>query len=158
MKKLFWRFFFSMFQKYFFMCVIVTFHFMLKFRRKQNFFYFCLKHRNSRFFTHSVYFWLFRFSHACILKGTDIIVTGGYSDGYLNTTEALDTLSWTWSPLPDLQLSRSYHTMELVNDKIMVFGGSDAQNSSETFDGTAWTVETLAHKHIYHASVTVPCA
>ncbi|XP_023332298.1 kelch-like protein 38 [Eurytemora carolleeae] len=99
-----------------------------------------------------------RFSHACILKGTDIIVTGGYSDGYLNTTEALDTLSWTWSPLPDLQLSRSYHTMELVNDKIMVFGGSDAQNSSETFDGTAWTVETLAHKHIYHASVTVPCA
>ena len=104
-----------------------------------------------------VYFCLFRFSHACILQGTDIIVTGGYSNGYLNTTQALDTLSWTWSPLPDLQLSRSYHTMELVNDKIMVFGGSDAQNSSETFDGTTWTVETLAHKHIYHASVTVPC-
>ena len=47
--------------------------------------------------------------------------------------------------------------MEVVNGELMVFGGVGGQDSLEILEAEEWRLEALEGKHIYHASVTIPC-
>jgi len=47
--------------------------------------------------------------------------------------------------------------MEVVNGELMVFGGVGGQDSLEILEAEEWILEALEGKHVYHASVTIPC-
>ena len=105
-----------------------------------------------------------RLAHACARIGSDIYISGGidnYND--LRTVEVLNLDTLQWRTIPSMNFPRFGHTMEAVNGKLTVFGGRNfnnkfnSKNTSETFDGNVWKMETLNGKYSGHASAVVPC-
>lgn len=69
-------------------------------------------------------------------KTNELVVLGGVKGSkWLNTVSVLDVVRWKWSS-PKIQGAspkpRSYHSATTVNDRIVVFGGNDANHSYNT--------------------------
>ena len=75
-----------------------------------------------------------RFNHRCafIPNTTKVMITGGYSDGVLDSTEMLDTEDATVIIASPMNSKRFAHGMGIVtingNDRLAVFGGWDGTN------------------------------
>ena len=70
-----------------------------------------------------------RFSHRCafIPNTTKVMITGGYSDGYLDSAEVLDTEGGSVTMASPLNSKRAGHGISVVTingkDRLVVFGG-----------------------------------
>ena len=75
-----------------------------------------------------------RFNHRCafIPNTSKIIITGGFSDGYLDSTEVLDTEDGSVTMTGPMTTKRYMHGMGVVTingkDRLAVFGGYDGGN------------------------------
>jgi len=98
---------------------------------------------------------------ACTLQGNSLVVSGGYSGGYLTLVEKLDLTSLSWSTLPSMNAARVYHSMGVFNGVLTVFGGETkgaiALDTLETLNGT-WSNAWLKSPRNAHAMVHLPCS
>ena len=83
----------------------------------------------------------------------------GYLGGYLDVVEVLTPggFTSTWRSGPKLTKGRSYLTMEVLDNSLVVFGGSGGTDSLEKLEGEDWREEPLQYGHVWHASVSIPC-
>ena len=81
-----------------------------------------------------------RFNHRCafIPNTTKVMITGGYSDGVLDSTEMLDTEDGSITIASSINSKRWQHGMRVVTingeNKLAVFGGSDKRNFLDTVE------------------------
>lgn len=90
-----------------------------------------------------------------IVAGGDVVCTGGPpATTSLGTAAAYDPSTDTWSPLPDLNVARSQHTVVSSGTSVFVFGGlTDCSNGGTqvgtlekwTPGDTAWTTVTASN-------------
>ncbi|CAF1069586.1 unnamed protein product [Adineta steineri] len=100
---------------------------------------------------------------ASLLTNGKVLVTGGYSGGYLNSAELYNPSTGTWTVTGSMNTARSQHTASvLTNGKVLVSGGyysfgSDCLNSSELYDPStgAWTTTGSMNyaRYLHTASV-----
>ena len=103
---------------------------------------------------------LFRSGLACSMFKGEIWTAGGNSAGDLDVVEVLTPFTNTWRSGPKLTRRRSYLTMEVLDNSLVVFGGSggfNCYNSLEILEEQEWREEPLQYKHSEHASVTIQC-
>ena len=71
-----------------------------------------------------------RYSHTIIELGDMLIVTGGFNDqDYLDSCEAFDYESNTWTKISSLNQRRSNHVCFVFNQEIYIFGGICGEQS-----------------------------
>merc|ERR1711915_449766 len=108
---------------------------------------------------------LARFNHACqegSYEGIDgIFVTGGGGLGNQISVEFYDKDVDTWTVLGDMKTNRRYHSLSIVNGKLVAAGGNNVTfyqlTSVETLNGTEWIVtNNLQSPRENHAAVSVP--
>ena len=96
-----------------------------------------------------------RFSHRCafIPNTNKIMITGGFSDGYLDSTEILDTEDGSITMASPMNSKRSSHGMGVVTingrDRLAVYGGNDGGkklDSVELYNTKTEKWETAAFK------------
>ena len=102
---------------------------------------------------------LFRYGLACSMFKGEIWTAGGYNGGFLDGVEVFDSFTSTWRSGPRLTKGRYYLTMEVLDNSLVVFGGSGGGGSYslEILDGELWREEPLQYYHFNHASVSIPC-
>ena len=104
---------------------------------------------------------LFRDGLACSMFRGEIWTVGGYYGGYLDVVEVLTPFTNTWRSGPKLRAwGRSYLTMEVLDNSLVVFGGAGGaggEYSLEILEGQVWREEPLQYEHSDHASVTIQC-
>ena len=62
-------------------------------------------------------------SYAVIFHGSSHYYFGGYYQGYLDSILRLQSGSWTWTNVGQMNSARSSHAVTLVNEMFMVVGG-----------------------------------
>jgi hypothetical protein len=68
-----------------------------------------------------------------VAGGTDFTAAGGYF--HLHSAEVFDPATLMWTPIGDLNIARSSHTVTLLpNGKVLVAGGSDATFYAHSLD------------------------
>ena len=89
----------------------------------------------------------------------EIWAAGGYNGGFLDGVEVFNSFTNTWRSGPRLTKGRYYLTMEVLDNSLVVFGGSGGGGSYslEILDGEHWREEPLQYSHFNHASVSIPC-
>jgi N-acetylneuraminic acid mutarotase len=67
-----------------------------------------------------------RSGHTAIWTGSEMIIWGGYSDGYLNDGGRFNPLSGTWLPVStsNAPSARRYHTAVWTGSEMIVWGGN----------------------------------
>ena len=101
---------------------------------------------------------LFRDKLACSMFKGEIWTAGGAYEGYfLDVVEVFDSLTDTWRHGPKLTRGRSFLTMEVLDNSLVVFGGWGGEFSLEILDEEEWREEPLQYGHSVHASVSIPC-
>jgi hypothetical protein len=67
-----------------------------------------------------------RHSHtASVLKNGNILVTGGFNNGALNSAELYDPSTETWTTIGSMEDEREEHTASvLMNGKVLITGGA----------------------------------
>ena len=100
---------------------------------------------------------LFRYGLACSMFKGEIWTAGGYNGGDLDVVEILTPFTNTWRTGPKLTRGRSFLTMEVLDNILVVFGGWGGTNSLEILDVEEWREEPLQYGHAELASVSIPC-
>ena len=76
----------------------------------------------------------------------------------LDIVEVLSLSTNTWRSGPKLTRERSWLTMEVLDNNLVVFGGyGGVADSLEILEGEDWREELLQYGHVEHASVSIPC-
>ena len=91
-----------------------------------------------------------------MFKG-EIWTAGGGNDEYLDVVEVLTLFTNTWRSGPKLTKGRVYLTMEVLDNNLVVFGGSGGADSLEKLEGEEWREKPLQYGHYEHASVSITC-
>ena len=96
-----------------------------------------------------------------MFKG-EIWTVGGrdLGSGALDIVEVLTPSTNTWRSGPKLTKGRSFLTMEVLDNNLVVFGGDGYEgvaDSLEILEGEEWREEPLQYQHNGHASVSIPC-
>ena len=89
-----------------------------------------------------------------MFKG-EIWTAGGRNGG--DVVEVLTPFTNTWRSGPKLTRGRSYLTMEVLDNNLLVFGGRGGFDRLEKLEGEEWREEPLQYEHAFHASVLIPC-
>ena len=100
---------------------------------------------------------LFRCAHACSMFKGELWTAGGWNGEYLDVVEVLTPFTNTWMSGPKLTKGRSWLTMEVLDNSLVVFGGGVGEDSLEILEGEEWREEPLQYGHVWHASVSIPC-
>ena len=100
---------------------------------------------------------LFRYGLACSMFKGEIWTAGGWNGENLYVVEIFNSFTDTWRSGPKLTRERSYLTMEVLDNSLVVFGGVGGENSLEILEGEAWREEPLQNEHYGHASVSITC-
>ncbi|CAK4072264.1 unnamed protein product [Aphanomyces euteiches] len=83
-----------------------------------------------------------RTSHAAVIHGNTMIMTGGQSHlggtSVLNSSFALDLVSKTWIRLPQLNEPLCRHSMALLDGVVYAYGGYNGTNATKFFQ--SWAV------------------
>ena len=102
-----------------------------------------------------------RYTHDCAFYNGEAYVAGGFNGHRLNVVEIYNPWLRSWRTGPPMLNARADVTMEVVDDILVVFGGSDGGYNSlqtmERFDGEAWREEPMQYQHSHHASVAISC-
>ena len=88
-----------------------------------------------------------------------IYVAGGHTEeaGVLDTVEFYTANMGSWQNLGQLNTARSFHSLSIVNNQMVVAGGDNEIASIEAFDGTIWIqMESLKVGRDHHAAVSIP--
>ena len=72
-----------------------------------------------------------------------IYVTGGYAGQPMSSVDCYDPDTNTWSQLPNMNISRTCHSLVSLQGRLYAVGGYDV-DSVEVFDNDTWTL--LQHK------------
>ena len=99
---------------------------------------------------------LFRVGLACSMFKGEIWTAGGNNGVDLDVVEVLTLFTNTWRSGPKLNSMRSFLTMEVLDNSLVVFGGYGGVDSLEILEGE-WREEPLQYQHSVHASVTIQC-
>ena len=91
-----------------------------------------------------------------MFKG-EIWTAGGVNAGVLDVVEVLTPFTNTWRSGPRLTKGRSWLTMEVLDNNLVVFGGLGGEDSLEILEGEEWREEPLQYEHYRHVSVSIPC-
>jgi len=89
-----------------------------------------------------------------MFKG-EIWTAGGFNRGTLDVVEIFNPFTDTWRSGPKLTRGRWYLTMEVLDNNLVVFGGSGGADSLEILEGEEWREEPLQYSHSNHASVSI---
>jgi WD40 repeat protein len=85
---------------------------------------------------------------ASVLTNGKVLVTGGFSDTSLNSTELYDPSTGNWTTTGSMHHERHYHTAAVLpNGKVLVTGGyedNDVLFSAELYYPSieTWTITT----------------
>merc|ERR1712080_274420 len=100
-----------------------------------------------------------RYRHACLvgdLEGQPGVYVSGYW-GSGTYVEFYFEAANKWLDLQPLSTGRSWHTMTMVNNQIIVAGGYNMLTSIETLNGTAWSnTNNLKIWRQEHAAISLP--
>ena len=82
--------------------------------------------------------------------------------GFTDSVEVLNLDTLKWRTISPMNTTRIFHTMEVVNGELTVFGGFDGGPELDTVEklvGTTWQTqtETLKVARAYHASAVIDC-
>ncbi|CAF4569247.1 unnamed protein product [Rotaria sp. Silwood2] len=73
------------------------------------------------------------YHQASLLPDGRVLITGGYGERTVNTTELYDPSTETFSVGPHMASARSFHKATILKDgKVLVTGGSTGSRSLET--------------------------
>ena len=75
----------------------------------------------------------------------------------LDVVEVLTPFINTWRTGSKLTRRRSFLTMQILDNTLVVFGGGDSDYSLEKLNDEEWRKEALVYQHDGHASVLIPC-
>lgn len=92
-------------------------------------------HLNNTSFPQSCVFSLLCEQHASAVVGLRLFVHGGFDDKFLDDLYVLDTLFLTWTKLSatgHLPSPRYKHTLNNVNEKLYLFGGSSGTHQFDS--------------------------
>ena len=81
----------------------------------------------------------------------------------IDSVEVLNLETLKWRTISPMNTTHGYHTMEVVNAELTVFGGVDGNglelDTVEKLVGTTWQTqtETLKVARSFHASAVIDC-
>ncbi|XP_023348318.1 kelch-like protein 3 [Eurytemora carolleeae] len=94
---------------------------------------------------------------ACSMFKGEIWTAGGYDGVNMDVVEIFNSFTDTWRNGPRLTKGRSWLTMEVLDNNLVVFGGVGGKDSLEILEGEDWREEPLQYGHYDHASVSITC-
>jgi hypothetical protein len=77
----------------------------------------------------------YRADHTATLLGNgEVLVAGGFANGWLASAELYDPAAWTFTATGSMAVARQYHTATLLLDgKVLIVGGTRA-TSGELYE------------------------
>ena len=97
------------------------------------------------------------YGHSAIYTKIGLLVCGGTAD-YRISKKCYILGNGSWAPFPDFTQPREFFSLTVLNEKIVMIGGINAERSIEYFNiqnGSRWENKTLEFDVANHCAVAI---